>query len=214
MDSKPLPASPGLSHKGWHARGYLPHCDFPGLIQGLTFRLFDSVPGEVMESWKRELDWMEHRTTEERDAVYDSQRQEMHRRVAAFEDTGAGCCFLNYPEVAQFMEEALRFFHGARYQLMAWCVMPNHVHALIAPLEPWTVGKIMHSWKRHTARQANRLLHRTGGAFWALDYYDRFIRDEPHFLRAVDYIHQNPVKAGLCSKAEDWRWSSARRAVR
>lgn len=142
------------------------------------------------------------------------QRQELHRRVAAFEDTGAGSCYLSHPEVAELVEDALFFFEDERYQLLAWCVMPNHVHVLIRPLEPWSVGKIVYSWKRHTARQANEFLNRTGGAFWSLDYYDRFIRDEPHFLRAVDYIHQNPVKAGLCSKPEDWRWSSARRAGR
>jgi REP element-mobilizing transposase RayT len=184
------------------------------LIQGLTFRLYDSVPAAVVENWKRELGWMEHRTTTELDAAHDRQRHELHRRVAAYEDSGAGYCYFNYPAVAQFMEEALHFFHGERYQLMAWCVMPNHVHALISPLEPWTIGKIVQSWKRHTARQANELLNRTGGAFWAPDYNDRFIRDEPHVLWAVNYIHQNPVKAGLCSKAEDWQWSSARRVVR
>ena len=93
MDSKPLPALPGPSHKGWHARGYLPHCDFPGLIQGLIFRLFDSVPGEVVEGWKRELDWMEHRTTQEKDAVYDHQRQELHRRVAVLKILRWGVVF-------------------------------------------------------------------------------------------------------------------------
>ena len=63
--------------------------------------------------------------------------------------------------------------------------------------------------KRHTAREANRLLGESG-AFWALDYYDRFIRDEAHFARALDYIHRNPVAAGLCEAASDWEWSSAR----
>jgi putative transposase len=43
-------------HRGWHTRGYLPHCDFPGLLQSVSIRLFDSVPTEVIERWVRELD--------------------------------------------------------------------------------------------------------------------------------------------------------------
>ena len=41
------------------------------------------------------------------------------------------------------------------------------------------------------------------------EYWDRFIRDEQHFTAAIEYIHMNPVKAGLVEKAEDWYWSSA-----
>jgi hypothetical protein len=44
---------------------------------------------------------------------------------------------------------------------------------------------------------------------WHPEYWDRFIRNERHFQQAVEYIRQNPVKAGLVRKAEDWRWSSA-----
>ena len=87
--------------------------------------------------------------------------------------------------------------------------MPNHVHTFIRTREGWPVGHVVQSWKRHTAREANRLLG-GDGAFWALDYYDRFIRDEPHYWRALDYIHHNPVKAGLCASVLDWEWSSAR----
>jgi hypothetical protein len=43
---------------------------------------------------------------------------------------------------------------------------------------------------------------------WMRDYWDRFIRDEKHFVAAVEYIHMNPVKAGLVEKAEDWYWST------
>jgi len=45
--------------------------------------------------------------------------------------------------------------------------------------------------------------------FWMHDYWDRYIRDEQHLLFVIDYIHNNPVKAGLCLKETDWLWSSA-----
>lgn len=41
------------------------------------------------------------------------------------------------------------------------------------------------------------------------EYWDRFIRDREHYVKALEYIHQNPVKAGLCSEAAKWRWSGA-----
>jgi len=44
---------------------------------------------------------------------------------------------------------------------------------------------------------------------WHREYWDRFIRDDRHFQETVEYIHLNPVKAGLVARAEDWAWSSA-----
>jgi len=96
-----------------------------------------------------------------------------------------------------------------RYHLLAWVVMPNHVHVLIEVIQGYPLGDVIHSWKSFTAKQANKILGKTG-AFWQRDYFDRFIRDEAHFANVVNYIHHNPVKAGLVRRAEDWPFSSAR----
>jgi REP element-mobilizing transposase RayT len=97
---------------------------------------------------------------------------------------------------------------GIKYRLLAWCIMPNHVHALI---ELWQtpMGEILNSWKGYTSKQANRVVGRTG-TFWEEDYFDHYIRDEKHFWRVVHYIENNPVKAHLVRKSGDWIWSSAR----
>jgi REP element-mobilizing transposase RayT len=71
------------------------------------------------------------------------------------------------------------------------------------------LSSIMHSIKSYTANQANRILDRSGD-FWATEYFDRYIRDGKHFSSTVAYIHNNPVKAGLCALAADWPFSSAR----
>ncbi len=63
----------------------------------------------------------------------------------------------------------------------------------------------MNSWKSYTARMANRILGRTG-AFWQREYYDRLIRNENEFERAVRYVLENPVRAGL--KNWEWVWST------
>ena len=48
-----------------------------------------------------------------------------------------------------------------------------------------------------------------GKSFWMREYWDRFIRNEKHFNNVIEYIHNNPVKANLVTKKEDWKWSSA-----
>jgi putative transposase len=60
-----------------------------------------------------------------------------------------------------------------------------------------------------TAREANRFLGRTGESFWQRESYDHWVRDSGELERIVAYIEDNPVKAGLVVRAEDYRWSSA-----
>jgi putative transposase len=93
--------------------------------------------------------------------------------------------------------------------LLAWCLMPNHVHVVIEILGNYSLSAIMRSWKSFTARRANVQLGRSG-PFWHADYFDRFIRDDEHLARTIEYVEQNPVKAGLAGIAIDWLWSSAR----
>jgi putative transposase len=86
--------------------------------------------------------------------------------------------------------------------------MPSHVHVLVTLLGAWRLEVVVRVWKAYTACMANRILKRRG-SFWSRDYFDRLIRDERHFNETVWYIHENPVRAGLCDTAEAYRWSSA-----
>ena len=79
--------------------------------------------------------------------------------------------------------------------------MPNHVHAVVQPLPGYEVPGIVHSWKSFTAKEANRLLGRTG-QFWQPEPYDHLIRNENDFKRQVEYVLNNPVRAGL----RNWKW--------
>ena len=69
------------------------------------------------------------------------------------------------------------------------------------------MGEIVRSWKGSTTRLINLHLNREG-PLWAKDYFDRAIRDQEHFWRAISYIHQNPVRANLVKIATDWPFSS------
>ena len=189
MDRRPL-------HKGWHSRGYLPHLDAPGELQALTFRLADSLPRKVIECWKREL-----QGTKGGDL-------QLRRQIAVYEDAGHGSCLLGCDDHAATVQEALLHGDGNHYRLLEWCIMPNHVHVLIACLPGASLGDIVRRWKTYTAHAIHRK-RGSAGNVWAEDYHDRYIRDLDHFHDARAYIRNNPVRAKLCASPAEWRWGSA-----
>ena len=181
----------------WSSRGYLPHLDAPETLQFVTFRLADALPADV----ERELDDITRRF---------GQTARM-RAVEAWLDRGFGACHLRDERVGLLVENALLYFDGQRYRLCEWVVMPNHVHVLVEILGSWRLREVLHSWKSFTSKEAGKLLG-PGGRFWQEDYFDRYIRDTEHYSRTVEYIRQNPVKAGLAQIPEAWHFSSAARA--
>lgn len=183
------------SAQGWYSRGRLPHFEGGPTPQFLTFRLFDSVPQSLIEEWKAKLDDVHFR-----------------KQVEKFLDSGYGSCFLSDPSVAKIVEDNLKFHDKKKYDLEAWVIMPNHSHVLVTPYEGVELSSIVHSMKSYTAHEANKILGRTG-RFWQVEPFDRYIRNARHFAAVVRYIENNPVKAGLCGEASEWRFSSAYAAV-
>lgn len=183
-------------HKFWHSRGYLPHCDTPGLLQTITFRLADSLPEDVLFRVLHE----------------DGDEINRLKQVEKYLDAGQGTCWLMQPAVADIVENALQHGDGQRYHLLAWCIMPNHVHVLIETNNGHPLSTVIQGWKSFTAKRINQLLGRTG-TVWMRDYFDRYIRDDLHLAAVISYIHDNPVKAGLVDNAQDWLHSSARLAM-
>lgn len=194
-----------MTHKGIHSRGYLPHWDFANSVQGITYRLADAVPAKVVEEWREALDLL---LTSPDPEISGKAYTNLHGKIARYKDAGHGCCLLADSEYAGIVQAALLAGHGVAYKLIEWCAMPNHVHVLIRLLDSTTLGTIVKRWKAGSALQINRLLERSG-SLWMRDYHDRFIRDLDHFHNAKVYIRNNPVKAGLCGLAEEWRFSDA-----
>ncbi len=181
-------------HKGWHSRGYLPHFDEPGRTQAITFRLADSIPQGVLE---KIID------------KYKNDDKKQRSIISKYLDKGLGRCYLQDSQIASIVEETLLKFDGKRYRLLAWVIMPNHVHAIIDCQEGYPLHKIVHSWKSYTANEANKLLNRKG-RFWQPDYFDRYVRNENDLESKIHYVHLNPVNAGLVENPEDWPFSSAK----
>ena len=235
-------------HLGWHSRGYLPHWDHPGMIQSLNFRLGDAMPQKVIEKWRQELGISgqsarlgapasppaSSKVTHQRgrrDAGAPSVEAErksavaLRRRIEEYLDAGHGDCWLRRPEIASLVEGALLHFDTQRYLLLAWCVMPNHVHALNETKEGWLLDGVLHSWKSFTSHEAGKILRGAAGGtpafpgskrprpaseFWQREYLDRYVRNAEHYANVLAYIEENPVKSGLAKIKTDWPWSSAR----
>ena len=150
--------------KGWHECGYLPHCDKPGLIQFVTYRLWDSLPASRRGEWEHLLAITErsdaprsvsidgapsagawsialHEPTKAEARVQAAREQ--RQKLEEYLDRSHGECFLRDPQVATLTEKAMRFHHGQRFELLAWVVMPNHVHTLLKVGNTTPLSKII-----------------------------------------------------------------------
>lgn len=107
------------------------------------------------------------------------------------------------------VESTLLHFDPGRYRLLAWCIMPNHVHALIEIRRGITMDSIVRAWKSYTAIRANKLLGRNGN-FWQRNHMTQPVPHASRCRELIDHIETNPSRAGLVERRTDWNWSSAR----
>jgi REP element-mobilizing transposase RayT len=176
------------------SRGRLPHWQLDQATYSITFRLRDSLPRNIAVALIREREQMM------RLAMNPSERSHADRlfslKLDSYLDEGHGSCILREARNAEIVADALQFFHGSRYDLHAWCVMPNHVHAMMFLHDGEDLDLVLHSWKSFTAHQIGQ------GVIWQREYYDRIIRDERDFWSTRNYVLNNPFKAGL----RNWTW--------
>lgn len=203
-------------------RRRLPHWDRPGAAYFVTTCLEGSIPAEGL------LDLIRNR---ERLALLarpsDIPAAQWTERLAKLDfartdhwlDRQSAVRHLEDPELAGIVVDAVRFFDGHRYDLLAYAVMPSHFHWVFLPLPGWIAGlektdrspreQIIHSINRHTAYECNKRLGKNG-EFWQHESYDHWVRDGDELERIIEYVEANPVKAGLVSAADLWPFSSAR----
>ena len=205
-------------------RRHLPHWQPQGAVFFVTFRLKNSLPYEIIETLREERERAEvaihsllksgraHQNALDEQRYFDKWEEYLDK--AEF-----GPRWLSQPEIADVVKEALHYRDGKVFDLHAFCIMSNHVHVVFEPLRKsgWQpdlrtsdtdlpLHKIMQSLKRHTVRHSNIILKRDG-AFWQDESYDRVIRDHEEYIRTVIYVLENPVKAGLVSRWDEWQWT-------
>ena len=194
----------------------LPHWTQDGATYAVTWRLADSLPSQITNSYRIEKEHLENQIDAEENKQSDhlvslrKQHSELFSlRMESALNAGHGDCQLAKPEVASIIKECLEFGEGKRYDLLAWCVMPNHVHVVLRPRGGEELEKILHTWKSVTANRINALLNRNG-ELWQKETYDHLVRDEEDFRNQLRYVLENPEKAGL----NGWEWVSAREGDR
>jgi putative transposase len=164
----------------------LPHWHPDGAVFFVTWRLYGTLPLVARSHAPRSfLTWDKHLDT-----------------------SPTGPRWLSIPEVAHSVSQVLRLSatDWELCDLRAWVIMPNHVHILLQPRRP--LMRVLQSIKSASARQANRILARTGRPFWQDESYDHWVRNPDQERRIVRYIEGNPVSAGLAATPASWPWSS------
>ena len=104
-------------------------------------------------------------------------------------------------EVAQSIVDMMKEGHGDKYNLHTYCIMPNHIHIIVEPLNFHELSKIMIFWRGYSGHKINKLLGRTGPV-WARDYFNHIIRSQESYANQVMYVKNNPIAAGL----QNWPW--------
>jgi type I restriction enzyme R subunit len=185
-------------------RRNLPHWEAPGATYFLTFRLADSIPaGALHELELRATAWLRaHNCADRRDVwTLPVAAQADFRRVIRSEeerwlDAGEGRCVLRDAACRAVLVETLQYFDGTRYALDDYVIMPNHVHALILPLEEWSLSKILGTWKQYSSMRINERQRQAGG-LWQKETFDHIVRDIQKLEECRRYIAANPIKAKL-----------------
>lgn len=208
-----------LAYKPFYRRN-LPHFQPEGATLFVTFRLFGSMPREKIDRWVHDRQMLKYRLQaiadkDEQERVrYIEQKRQFGRWDQWLHEAQEGPTWLALDKIASIIADCLHYRDGRVFRLDAFCIMSNHVHLVFAPLceqngTPFALQSIMQSLKGYSASKANQLLNRTG-TFWQAENYDHVIRDEAEWHRVMWYVLQNPVKAGLVDRWEEWRWSYCR----
>jgi REP element-mobilizing transposase RayT len=173
----------------------LPHWHPEGKPVFLTWRLSGSLPRSTLAQVA---------------SLHANPRGQFLAAERSLDRALSGPRWLAQPEIASLVVKALqRGEELKRFALHSWVVMPNHVHVLLEPAG--SVRAITKGIKGITAKEANAILGRIGKAFWQDESFDRWVRNSAEFERVRLYIENNPVKARLARRPEEWHWSSAHR---
>lgn len=198
-----------------------PHFQPSGATLFVTFRLHGSLPKHVIEQLKEQYNrlnqmmmqyTLEDKQGKEYQRYYAQQKQLISKYDDYLHQSTTGPHYLKDENIARLVCSSMKYWDQKKYDLLAYCVMSNHVHNVFTPLETnggefYTLESIMHSIKSYTATEANKFLNRKGKQFWAHESFDHYSRSNEETERIVSYVLNNPVKAGLVESWKEWPWS-------
>lgn len=203
---------------------FLPHILPIGATFFITFRLYGSLPNNILAPFKEERDAKIRELKREKpigfiNQIKIAQKKYFQQFDKILDKIKDGPTFLKQPAIAHEIIKQMEKYDGQHYDLLAYCVMSNHVHLVIdtriqlstSPAEYdnsldsyLQVDKIIQRIKGASARYSNLILDRTGQPFWQRDYFDYFPRNQKELWRIINYVLNNPVKAGLVKHWQDY----------
>lgn len=188
--------------------GDLPHWNVEQGLYFTTFGLRDAIPARIMQPLEKRRDRLLYDATrqaraEERLRLEFEAKRDFQVAVERALDRNYGSCVLGEPAAADIVVGALKFFDGVRYDLLDWSVMPTHVHNVFRLGAGITLDELMHTWKRYMAREINKL-KRWKGKLWQREYFDVTVRDRRHLDACLQYVLDNPRKAGTSAEWTGW----------
>jgi putative transposase len=214
-----------INNAGTFYRRKLPHWHPIGSTIFVTWRLKDSLPRAALTKIEKTRELLARELARDGETMADRKVRHFKKLFSLADDlldrATDGPLWLKEAPVASMVEDALLTRYEGLYALWAYVVMANHVHVFLKPKPDSSsksgcvpLSEITKRLKGCTSREANKLLKRTGHAFWQIESFDHWARNENEFHRIISYIEHNPVKAGLVTAPEQWRWSSARERAR
>ena len=114
--------------------------------------------------------------------------------------------FFNDSDYAAYLDLLALQLPAAEVDVLAYCLMPNHVHLILIPRRADSLARLLRKTHACYAQQINQE-HGWQGHLWQ-ERFHSFVMDEEHLIVAARYVELNPVRAGLCRRPEGWRWSS------
>lgn len=192
-------------------RRNLPHLQPHGGEFFVTFNLKDSIPKSVIH----ELKLYKKNLLEKKSEKYSPKLTEIDKEIflkydSILDNSSSGPQWLKEGAVSEIVKEALHYRDQKEYDLYTFCIMSNHVHLVfkhlvhdIENLSKHPVTDILAGLKKFTARKCNIILQRSG-SFWQAESFDRLIRNDKELEKTISYTLNNPVKAGLVNRWEEW----------
>jgi putative transposase len=191
----------------------LPHIQLKDCVLFITWRLAFNLPQYVIDALIERKHYNTANSQNDTTILTVTQRSKFQLEHFYYFDTLLEKCNSDRVDLSQspildIVSNTIHNDSGNKYDLYAFCIMPNHIHIVIKPLlksanEYFPIAEIMRVLKSVTAHKINNIKN-TSGKVWQTESYDHVIRDEAEFTEILNYVINNPVKAGFVECWDKW----------
>ncbi|MDA3893381.1 MAG: hypothetical protein PF517_17090 [Salinivirgaceae bacterium] len=216
---------PKITHSEY--RRNLPHIQPQGGMFFITFRLYGSIPVSELEKLSEIYGNTNNNDTSGNSVkgLKQDKQENYFQALDDYLDSNLNSPYhLSIPNIDKLVSDSIKYRDGKDYKLVCFCIMSNHVHMIIYKLEK-SLDKILKELKSYTGKEALKIIREgkievlphkknikgiSETRFWQPESFDRIVRDRNDMAKKIAYTLNNPVKANLVSKWQDWKWNYCR----